>query len=66
MMKVERVQEYNEDLATRDRFFDDEELKKISKMSRELEFKSMLQNAAGKIMYGILIIGVGVVVLNIL
>lgn len=66
MMKVEKTQDYNADLATRERVFDDDELKRISKMSRQLEFKSMIQNAAGKIMYGILAIGVGVVIINIL
>ena len=66
MMEAVKNLNYNEELATHDRTFNDDELKRISKMSKELEFKNMLQQAASKIIYGILIIAVGAVVLNIL
>ena len=66
-MKVNAVnaQGYNEDLV-REGYFDDEELKKIQKMSKEMEMKDVLQNAAAKVIYGALIIGAGIAIITIL
>ena len=67
IMKVKAVnsQGYNEELV-REGYFDDEELKRIQKMSKEMEMKDVLQNAAARVIYGALIIGAGIAIITIL